>query len=109
MGSVSVASVRKRSVKIFATGLPSGGQVQVLRGKVDYAGTAAPTPAVTQVASFAAGAFSSGSVSLPVDTTTSCFVRVVVRNSTGAMVSVSNPIWLLRTRPPNGIPAARAC
>jgi hypothetical protein len=31
-----------------------------------------------------------------------------VRNSAGTVVGLSNPVWLLRSPPPNGIPPARA-
>jgi hypothetical protein len=43
-----------------------------------------------------------------VDTSVSRFVRTVIRDAGGTTVAVSNPVWLLRQQPPNGIPAARA-
>jgi hypothetical protein len=101
MGSASISTRNSRQVEVFATGVPAGGSVAVLRGKVDYAGTASPVPNVKQIGS--------GTGSLTVDTSTSCFVRTAVKNSSGAVVAVSNPVWLLRATPPSGIPAARAC
>lgn len=35
------------------------------------------------------------------------FTRLSVRNSAGTVVSVSNPVWMLRKVPASGIPAAR--
>lgn len=109
MGSVSVALLTQRQLQVFASGIPGGGSVQVLRGEVDYAGTAAPVPNTALIASYPDTAFTAGSVSLLVDTTTSCFVRTAVRTSTGAVIALSNPIWLLHETPPEGIPAARYC
>ena len=84
------------------------GTLRVIRGPVDYAGTADPTPSTQVVATYTADQLTGGEVSLNVDTTTSRFVRTEVRNSAGTTVAVSNPVWLLRQQPPNGIPAARA-
>lgn len=106
MGSASVSQLSQRQLQLIATGLPSGGSVRVIRGVVDYTGT---VPNSGSVATYAASDFGGGSVTLPVDTTTSCFARMQVLDSTGRVVAVSNPIWLLRETPPAGIPAARAC
>jgi hypothetical protein len=108
MGSASVASVTSRQLQVFATGVPSGGNVNVLQGAVDYAGTAAAAPNTATVASYPSTAFATGSVSLDVDTTTACFVRASVTDATGAVVGLSNPVWLLDQAPPSGIPAPRA-
>ncbi|HEX5016294.1 MAG TPA: hypothetical protein VFX15_01770 [Actinomycetes bacterium] len=108
MGSVSVSSVNQRQVTLLATGMPAGSTLRVIRGTVDYAGTADPTPSTQVIATYTADQLSGGEVSLNVDTTTSRFVRTEVRNSSGTTIAVSNPVWLLRQQPPNGIPAARA-
>lgn len=108
MGSVSLSSVANRKVQVFASGLPSGGTVQVLRGNVDYAGTADPTPNTMVIASFTVTQAAT-SPTVTVDTTSSCFVRTIVRNYSGAVVGTSNPVWLLRQIPSSGIPVARAC
>ena len=107
MGSVSVSSLSQRQLQVIATNLPAGGNLRVIRGTVDYAGTASPTPNTTVVATYSPGDFATGSVSLPIDTTKSRFVRTEVRNSAGTTVAVSNPVWLLREVPPGGIPSAR--
>ena len=108
MGSASVSSVNQRQVNLLATGMPAGSSLRVVRGTVDYAGTADPTPSTQVVATYTADQLAGGSVDLNIDTTRSRFVRTEVRNSGGTTVAVSNPIWLLRQQPPNGIPAARA-
>jgi hypothetical protein len=109
MGSVSIATVSSRKLAATATGIPAGGSLQILQGVVDYAGTAALTANTKVIATYTASQLTGGSVTLPVDTTKSSFVRSQVRNSSGAIVGVSNPAWLLRTAPPRGIPARRAC
>jgi hypothetical protein len=108
MGSASVATVPTRQLQVFATGVPANGKLTVLRGVVDYAGAAAAAPNTTTIASYPSSALAVGSVSLRVDTTTSCFVRAAVTDATGAVVGLSNPVWLLTEAPAAGIPAARA-
>lgn len=106
MGSASVSAVSQRTLTVLATQVPAGGAVEVVRGVCDYTGT---TPNSTVVASLAASALIGGSASVPIDTTTSCFVRSQVRDSAGVLVALSNPLWLLHETPPTGIPPARAC
>jgi hypothetical protein len=108
MGSVSVSTVNSRRLVASATGIPAGGSLQVVRGVVDYAGTAALTANSLVVASYPAAALAGGSVSLAVDTSKACFVRTQVLNAAGTVVGLSNPVWLLRAAPPGGIPAPRA-
>jgi hypothetical protein len=48
-------------------------------------------------------------VSIAVETDQSSYVRTEVLDAEGTVVALSNPVWLLRERPPGGIPAARAC
>jgi hypothetical protein len=105
MGKVSVALLASRSLAVYAASLPKGSFVDVVRGPVDYAGN---DPGTKVVASLPATSFAgSGVATLSVDTSTSCFVRVQVRSAAGNLVGASNPVWLLRAPPPNGIPAAR--
>jgi len=106
MGSVSVSSVPRRAVRVVATDLPPGGSLQVVRGVCDFTGT---TPNTATIASYSATALAGGTIALAVDTSSSCFVRTQVLDSSGMVVALSNPVWLLRERPPRGIPAARAC
>ncbi len=108
MGSVSVSSVNSRQLALSATGVPAGGAVQVVQGTVDYAGTNDVRAGTSVVASFAAATLSGGQASLTLDTSAARFVRTQVVDATGAVVALSNPVWLLRSAPPKGIPAPRA-
>ncbi|HYN75518.1 MAG TPA: PKD domain-containing protein [Candidatus Limnocylindria bacterium] len=106
MGAVSVESMASRTLRVIATGLPSGSTVDVVTGPVDYAGSAFPDP-VTSTKTIPASAFGAGFADTVVDTTSDTFVRAVVRSSSGSIVAGSNPVWLLRTPPAAGIPLAR--
>jgi hypothetical protein len=103
-----VSSLPRRALTVMATGIPRNGELQVLQGTVDYAGTAAPVPDTEVIASYSAAELAAGQASLPVDTTAQSFVRTQVINDDGAVVALSNPAWLLRSMPPNGIPTPRA-
>lgn len=105
MGSVSVSSLPTRQLQVNAVGLASDSSVEVLRGDVDAGDT---VPNTVLVGTVPASAFTTGTTSVPIDTTSPCFVRVQVRNSSGAVVAASNPVWLLQTAPQGGIPEARA-
>ena len=109
MGSASISSLPMRQLTVIATELPTNGVLQVVQGAVDYAGTSAPTPNTSTIARFSAAELAGGSTTMPVECTLSSFVRTQVVDSTGALVAVSNPAWLLREMPPGGIPRARAC
>ena len=106
MGAADVSTHAARTLRILATGLPNGSTVDVVRGLVDYAGPSSPDPVTTKT-TLPFSAFASGSTEVTVDTTASVFVRVVVRAPSGAVIAGSNPIWLLRSDPPLGIPLAR--
>jgi hypothetical protein len=106
MGSASVSGLSSRSLTIMATGVPSGGTVRLIRGPADLAGPNAPDPGTT-VTSYPASQFAGGSLTVPVATATSAYVRVEVVDSTGRLKASSNPVWLLRAAPPGGIPDAR--
>jgi hypothetical protein len=111
MGSVSLSSLPSRTLDVTATGVPAGGSVAVLQGAVDYAGTAAPSDNTTTVASFTAAELvaAGGQVTLPVDTTAESFALLRVADASGTVQALSNPAWMLRNTPPQGIPAARQC
>ncbi|MGI5162143.1 hypothetical protein [Microbispora sp. CA-102843] len=79
MGSVTVSTAATRTVRAILTGLPADSVVRIVQGTVD----------------------------LPIDTTAPRFVRVEVRDRTGTVLALSNPVWLLRDTPEAGIPAAR--
>ena len=106
MGMASVSGVGSRKLSVYATNLPPGGRVEIIRGSVDYSG--APDPDVAVVQQFTASALADGQATVAVDTTTSCFVRATVRRSDGTIVGAGNPVWLLRDEPAGGIPGTRA-
>jgi hypothetical protein len=108
MGAVSVSSVTSRQLAAAATGLPSGAVLQVLQGAVDYAGQNALTDNVKLIGSYTAAQLASGKIIQAVSTAQDSFLRTQVVSSTGAIIATSNPVWLLRKAPPNGIPPARA-
>lgn len=111
MGSVSVSQRSTRNLTVTATSVPPGGTVQLLQGVVDYAGPQQPSPTTEVVGTLPDTAFSTGTVDVAVDTSESSFLRTQVRDSSGTVIGLSNPVWLLRTNPPGGraVPAARAC
>ncbi len=108
MGSVSVSTDSTRRLTVLATDVPAGGAVQVIQGRVDYAGPNNPDP-MNSVQTLPRSNFAIGSHSLTVDNTTSSYVRVVVLDDRGAEMALSNPVWLLRQQPPDRIPRARRC
>jgi hypothetical protein len=108
MGSVSISAAATRQGALTATSVPAGGSVQLLQGIVDYAGTRALAANTRVIASYPARDLASGSVTTKVDNSRGSFIRSQVLNSSGAIVGLSNPAWLLRNPPPGGIPAARA-
>jgi len=110
MGSVSVSGVGSRELVVSGQGIPAGGSVQVLQGAVDYAGKADPIANTRLVGTYSAAELSGGggAVTQSIDTTKSSFVRTQVLGPFGATVAVSNPVWLLQSPPPGGIPAGRA-
>jgi len=108
MGSVSVSTAGSRSLAITATGVPSGGHLLLVQGVVDRAGSGQPDPRNT-VTAYPAANFAGGAKTVTVDNGAASYLRTVVVNSAGLEVAYSNPVWLLRSTPPGGIPAARAC
>jgi hypothetical protein len=109
MGSVSLSGLPSRQLAVTATSIPMNGSVQVLQGAVDYAGTANPAPDTAVIGAYtdAEMADSGGQRMLAVDTSAESFVRTVVLDSAGEVVAASNPLWMLRQPPPNGIPGPR--
>ena len=108
MGSVSVSSVSSRRLAATATGLPSGAVLQVLQGAVDYPGQNSLTADTKLIGSYTTTQLASGQITRAVSTAQDSFLRTQVVSSTGAIIATSNPVWLLRKPPPNGVPAARA-
>jgi hypothetical protein len=107
MGSVSVSDLPSRQLRVAATGLPSGGTVRIVQGPVDLAGSGVPDPR-TKVTAYPTSAFGTGGATFPIDTTASMFVRVEVSDSAGTVIASTNPVWMLRSIPPFGIPEPRS-
>jgi len=97
MGGTSTSGLDGRSLSITCSGIPSGGQVNVVTGPVDKPGASDPNPGTAVTRAFQAGDFSvDDSVELAIDTRRSTFARIDVLNGSGRRVAFSNPIWLLR-------------
>jgi hypothetical protein len=107
MGSASVSTVNSRKLVATATSMPSGGSLQILQGTVDYAGTAALAANTKVIGSYTTAQLAGGSVTRWIDTTMDRFVRTQVLDSSSTVVGLSNPVWLLRSAPPGGIPGSR--
>jgi hypothetical protein len=108
MGSVSVSRVTSRGLVASATGIPAGGSLQILQGAVDYAGTAGLQANTVVIGRYKAAELAGGSVTQQVDTSADSFVRSQVLDASGAVAGLSNPLWLLRSAPPGGIPPPRS-
>jgi predicted metal-dependent phosphoesterase TrpH len=106
MGSVVVGPTRARTLRIDVTGLPEGGAVQVVRGPVDRAGTADPTPGTAVVRTLGAADLERRR-DVPLDVSGNSFHRLQVTDRNGAVVAYGQPIWLLDAAPPGGVPARR--
>ena len=106
MGGISVSGKSSRRLTIYASNLPGGAIVQLVAGPVDYAG--AVDPGTVVVHRFGASSFSNDLATVTVDTSTSKFYRATVRLADGTIVGTGNPVWLLRTAPPDGVPVARS-
>jgi hypothetical protein len=107
MGSVSVSKASSRKLKATATKIPAHGSLQVLQGAVDYAGTSALAANTQVIAQYPAAKVAAGPIRLSVSNHDASFVRTQVLDSAGAVIALSNPVWLLRKAPPGGIPTAR--
>ena len=59
------------------------------------------------IGSYPASKLTGGPVTQRIDTGKDSFVRTQVLDSTGTVVGLSNPVWLLRAVPPGGIPVPR--
>lgn len=105
MGAVAVAPQGSRSMAILAAELPANSVVQLVAGPVDYTG--ARDPGTVVVRTLTPADFAGGVAQVRVDTSTSRFYRVQVLAVDGSIVGSSNPVWLLRSPPPHGIPVPR--
>ena len=106
MGAVVVGEPVARTLRLEVTGIPTGGAVQLVRGDVDYAGTANPRPNTAVLTSRTAAQLASDpTFVLPADD--DVFVRAQVVTSSGAVVGFGQPIWQIREEPSTGVPAGR--
>lgn len=109
MGSVSVSPLPERSLVITATGMPAGGSLRVVQGFVDYAGPGQPAPNTVTVATLPAAAFTTGTTTVNIDNSRSSFVRTEVRDGSGKVIALSNPVWLFTSAPGSDVPPSRLC
>ena len=107
MGSVSVSTVASRKLVASAAAIPARGTFQILQGTVDYAGAQGLAANTKVIGSYTAADLAGGSVTKQIDTSKDSFVRTQVFDSSGTLIGLSNPVWLLRKAPPGGIPAPR--
>jgi hypothetical protein len=108
MGSVSVSRLTSRRLAVTATGVPARGSVRVLQGEVDYAGDAGLAANTKIIGSYPAATLARGKVRQSVDTRKASFVRAEVLGPAGQVIGLSNPVWLLRSAPPGGVPGPRS-
>ena len=87
--------------------MPACGRFQILQGAADYAGAARLSADTRVIGSYTAAELAGGPVAQRIDTGKDSFVRTQVLDSSGTLAALSNPVWLLRTAPPGGIPAPR--
>lgn len=104
MGGVSISPAAQVPVQIDVTELPADAQVVLIVGEVDYAGTTDPTPATTEQL---VKLNKSGQGNVVIPTRSSRYVRVELRKPDGAVIGFSNPVWILKEKPVNAIPAER--
>jgi hypothetical protein len=108
MGAVSVSSLTSRSLTLTAAGLPTGWTVDLLQGRVDYAGTKSLKSNAGKIGSFGPADLDGiGQATVTVDTAAARYLRAQVVDGNGTVQGLSNPVWLLRKPPPDGIPQAR--
>ena len=106
MGAVVVGDPVDRTLRLEVTGIPTGGAVQLVRGNVDYAGTATPQPNTAVMVSRSAAQLES-EPAIPLPAADDFFVRAQVVTSSGAVVGFGQPIWQIRQKPRTGVPARR--
>ena len=90
-----------------AAAIPAHGTFQILQGTVDYAGAQGLAANTKVIGSDTPADLTGGSVTKQIDTGKNSFLRTQVFDSSGTLIGLSNPAWLLRKAPPGGIPAPR--
>ncbi|WP_299520187.1 hypothetical protein [uncultured Serinicoccus sp.] len=106
MGQVAVAGKGSTRVRLVATDLPPQSRLELVRVDMDDSGRGSATE--TAVADqFVPEDLGAGEVEVDVSTGTDCFVRTRVRQASGEVVALSNPVWLLQRPRDYTVPSAR--
>jgi len=107
MGSVSISTLPSRQTA--DRNRTSGQQRRPgAPGHRGLRGNRLTHPDTLVIATYSTVDLAGGSVSMAVDNSVSSFVRTQVVDSTGVVIALSNPAWLLRVAPPGGIPIPRS-
>jgi len=76
----------------------------IVQRVVDFPGPQNPSPGTPVIKALPASAFAGSTAAVRVDTNWSSFVRTQVKDSTGTVIALWNPVWLLREYPPGEEP-----
>jgi hypothetical protein len=99
MGGVTRRRVMvTRQLTVFASALPAGATVDVVRGPMDFASVMDPNPGTSVVNSISAIQFANGQATVSIPTETDAFFRVnvVIPDGSGSeIVAFSNPVFIL--------------
>lgn len=104
MGDASVkAGAGSRQIKISVSSMPSGGKLEVVKGKIAYLNPGQITqPNASVISTFSAAQMSTGSKVYNVNTAGgSSFFYLRVLDSSGAIVAFTNPVMHLTSEPPD--------
>ncbi len=105
MGSVTVSGAATRELGIWVRKAPPGALLQVIAGPVDYADN--PDPGTVVVRTLSLESAATNALSITIDSGSDSFYRVQLITRSGEILGSSNPVWVLRSEPPGGIPLAR--
>lgn len=106
MGTVVVGSGSRSEVRLLAQDLPAGSQLEVLR--LEMTRDAAPVDSGSAVtATIPAADIVRGVVTTSIATAADCFVRTRVRNSSGEVIALSNPVWFVQDESVYPVPPHR--
>jgi hypothetical protein len=107
MGGVICRAAARVDLAAVATDVPNGSILEIVIGRVDYAGAGQPVPAIVETRPVAASRLRAGAVGFTVDSGSGAYVRLQLRSAAGTVIGVSNPLWLLPEPPARGIPGHR--
>ena len=106
MGAVLAPPPPRVDLVAVATDLPASATVDIVIGRVDYAGANWPVPAIVETRSVAAKDIKAGVYGFTVEPGPGSYVRLQVRVGS-KVVAVGNPLWLLPRPPQGGVPGYR--